>query len=281
MLGGKQGSMPQIDEDYERYYKKPRKVGKFFKKVFVLLLGCVVLFSTYLVADTLSDWMTNSGSGHSWWMFWKKDVKQSKTVLYGVSLGEYDDQTKAEEIARNSNVAGAGGYVYSSGGKFYVIGNVYRKIEEAQSVIEGISDANYVTSIVELEIPKIKSSYEGALDIDIALIKEGLALLDTTYDKLYSVSLMLDTKQMTHIQASTEISSLATQWTVLQTKLENQIANHLCNATIIFKTRLVEIESNLNDLSDKLLSNTGTVYVTKYATIRHVVLWQSVAKNMG
>lgn len=272
--------MPKIDNEYMITSKKSRKVGKFFKKVFLSILGITVLFGAYLVADTFSNWITRT-EGHSWWAFWKKDVKQDKTILFGVSLGEYDTLKEAEEIARNSNVAGAGGYVYQKSGKYHVLGNVYRNKEDAQKVLEGMSQANYHTSIIELEIPKLKNSFEGATDQDIALLKEGLGLLDSTFDKLYSVSIMLDTKQMTHIHASTEIQNLSTQWTVLQTKLETQIASHLCNATIIFKTRIVEIQRNLDDLSDKLLSNTGTIYVAKYATARHADLWQSVVANLA
>lgn len=272
--------MPKIEDEYRYKSKKRPKIGKFFKKVFVLLLGCIVLFSTYILADTFSNWITQS-EGRSWWEFWKKDVKQAKTVLYAVSLGAYDTEDKAEEIARNSNVAGAGGYVYFKDEKYHVLGNVYKSKEDAQKVLEGISQANYETSIIKLEIPKLKSSFEGATEEDVSLLKEGLSLLDSTFDTLYSVSLKLDTKQMTHIHASTEIQTLSTKWTVLQTKLENQIATHLCNATIIFKTRIVEIERNLDDLADKLLSNTGTIYVVKYATIRHAYLWQSVVGSLA
>ena len=267
----------QADDVFERPIRKRKH--HVFKKIGFLFLTVILLFFVYGMADIMSNWITGKEQT-SWFWFFKNNIKQEEKILYAVSLGSYATKSEAEEIARNSNVAGAGGYVYAKDQVFYVLGNIYATIEDAEKVIDSMSNAPYQTSILSITIPKVKQYDQSATTEDIAIIKETLDFMEEIYQTLYQVNIMLDTKQMTYIQGSTEVQKLVSKSNVLREKLNIQIENHLCSTTIILKTRLLEIQDNLEDVVQKLLGNIGTIYVVKYATIAHVVLWENVVQEI-
>ena len=190
----------QADDVFERPIRKRKH--HVFKKIGFLFLTVILLFFVYGMADIMSNWITGKEQT-SWFWFFKNNIKQEEKILYAVSLGSYATKSEAEEIARNSNVAGAGGYVYAKDQVFYVLGNIYATIEDAEKVIDGMSNAPYQTSILSITIPKVKQYDQSATIEDIAIIKETLDFMEEIYQtKLTDNTLNFDGIDMNIINVS-------------------------------------------------------------------------------
>ncbi len=264
-----QESMPKNYDGVIHGYRKKGRLKAFGRVLLFLCVSVVLVIS----ADMMSGWIT--GKSYGWSISIGKKKKQN-TTIYVVLLGNYATQEEALEVARGSNVTGAGGYVYQDKDIYYVVGNVYPTKEEAENVVNNLQDTPYNVSYTEW---KIQHQYRGNKDLakdEILLIEGGFELLQSTFQELYWISNNLDTKVVTSIQASADIQDILTQYNVLQSKIEIALSSHLNEDMLMLHTKLIEVQDNLAGLVDGLLNDAGVGYIVKSCLIRHTKIWQSI-----
>ena len=183
--GGKSNFMSKnLYYDDVKIIKKPlsAKLKLAFKFFLIILTFVACGFISVYLSDALTV-----GNISSLFVYGNKSIKTKETSLYAVTLGEYDTALEAERVGYGANIQGASGYVWEDE-KFWVIGNIYSSISDAEKVVENLKDSKYNIEIKEIVFPKLALEFDDYENKDVSQIKEVFDLFDKVYENLYDYS---------------------------------------------------------------------------------------------
>ena len=241
------------------------KSGKFRKLIVLIAIIAFLLvfgeiFSSIIKYGTLA--ITTSASTKSF-------------SLYALSMGKFDTHAEAQNLANEASVQGAGGYVWNSGDKYYVLASIYPSNQDALSVANGIS--GYVCEVVELKYKKTNLN-SVQLDDDKAKIMQSLNFLQNLYYTMYDNCLNLDTKAISAIACSNNVNYLKSQAkaqvvSLMQLEGEYKIGSAIVNTYI-------SVIDSLDSCTNKLLQTSNGGYVAKFALCEITCLHQKLVNSL-
>ena len=248
--------------------KKPLKYKiKSLLKIFVLIITIVGCF---FVATKFSSALTVGNLGLLI-VYGDTVVKVGGNSWYAVTLGEYDRYEDAERVALGSTIQGASGFVWEQDEKYWVIGNVYSKKEDAETVVENMLGTNYSLGVLEIQFPKLKLNFDVYDNADMSLIDTAFEIFDEVYSLLYSYSIKYDKGEMSHLAVSSNISGVRGDVKAVIVSVQNLINKH-SSCLMIVQEYLVGVDEVLNQAILKTIDNSATNYSLKNAIVSVVRL---------
>lgn len=210
------------------------------------------LFSSALTIGSFSFGLFKNGNFN---------IKDSS--LYAVTMGESDDKFKAYNIAGGASVLGAGGYVWYENDTYYVIANIYKNKSDAEKIADNISTSNYTVSVKEIKLNGVSANIDGLEKSDKKIIYSAINRLHSLYEEIYDLSNNIDTKTITHIQASSMVNNYKSNCKVLDGSLTEIMAKNN-NATISnLHTTYIYVIEILDNLVYKLLETDQATSIIK------------------
>ena len=214
--------MPKIVEyaEVKRVKSKQKRENKRLKKFFliVLFLGLVVVVSGFLsgLFSFGGGSSTNLFSG----LFAKKNQIASHSY-YMVSMGTYNSLAEAESVASGTAVMGAGSYVWFYKSKFYVVGNIYKSISDAEAVYNNIKNTgNYEISVEEIPFKKLTINNSNYTAEQNQTVKGAITFIGSLYEKCYDYALRVDKSEVNTTLVSSELNSLKSEAKIYASKLD-------------------------------------------------------------
>lgn len=249
-----------------------------FKTISLIGLVLLCVFSVGVLADLFSTVLTTGNFSFS--VFKGNSYVIPNKTLYAVTMGVSEDKFRAYTIAGGASSLGAGGYVWFENNKYTVIANIYKTKEDANKVVQNISNANYEVGVFEINLNKIDVEGLFKEDVDKELYFDSLNKLYNLYLDLYDMSNNIDTKNITFIQASSLVNGYKSDCKIINGKLnelksrnnENFVSN-ICNTYV----HIIEI---LDSLVYKLLENNQSTFVVKNALSEVVYKMYQLHKSM-
>ena len=252
--------MPKNYASGVRLIKRRRKGLKFFAVSMVIVAISVCLGE--VISSMLKYGVVN--------IFSQNVSKLNEYTVYALSFGEYSTLDAAQQMANASSLRGAGGYIWSSGGKYYVLGLVYPTNDAAKSVSEGITE--YSTAVMPISYGKVKLQFDELSSTELKTVQDAMEYLKDLYAELYNNCIKLDTKEMTSIACSNNINYFKS---VAKTHVANimRINNKLNSSKLsdLIDGYIMIIDS-LDNCSEKLLASSESNYVSKYTLCEVVIL---------
>lgn len=242
--------------------KKPLKQR--IKSIIIFLTIVCVGVGCWAVAYWLSSALTVGNLG-AFVVFGDTKIKINSRSYYAITLGEYEDKMKAEQVALGSNIQGAGGFVWEDGEKFWVIGNVYSTQSDAEKVMENLKDSKYSVAIKVISMSKLNINMEMYNNEDMDIINNAFEIFDIIFDKLYDFSVRFDKGEITNLAVSSGLSELKGKVKGIIIDVQNLISK---GDGVLSKvqTSLVKSDELLDQTIIKTIDNSGTNYSLKYST---------------
>lgn len=217
------------------------KKTKFFS-IFFMIISFALCIS---LAGVFSSLITVGGFSN----ITSGDAKSSGFVVYAVSL--YKTQTKAQaremsEIAMHKNGAG---YIYQDDEAFYVFASCYENKADAEKVVSNLKENEISSSIKDLQFNEILLKSKMTEQEKTVLIK-ALSSFKNLYKKLYDLSVSIDTKLLTEIQAKVLLNDIISEQSKVQTNFETIFNSKLTSTLLEIKLSLSNISNILNNLAD-------------------------------
>lgn len=255
--------------------KKPLKQR--IKSLFVFL-GVVVLgVACFVIARYLSSALTVGNLG-SYIVFGDTKLKYTKTSLYAVTMGEYEDKLECEKVALGSSVQGAGGYVWEDG-KYYVVGNVYSNREDAESVLENLKETQYNTAIKQIDFPAISLDFDMYANDNMDCIKSAFGFFDDMYEILYDYSIRFDRGEVTNLAVSSGLSECRGKLKSTIVQVQNLLSKSDSKLSLV-QSALIRLDELLDQTIIKTIDNSATNHSLKYSLVSVVKIKYDLFKSL-
>lgn len=250
--------------DDVKILKRPFKAK--FKKIFIFISCIIILIGTIFTSVFLSKALT-IGNITTALIYGGQDVDIAKHQMYLVTLGKYSDYSEAEKVALGATIQGASGYIWNIDSIYYVIGNVYRNENDANSVKENLQSTNYSVDIVQLNFPKLDIAFDDFENKEVAKIKKGFEFIDDVYDSLYDYSIKFDKGEINNFAVCSNISSIRGECKVQISTIQNLLIDAKSEHLQKLINALTRIDEILNISILKTLDNSSTNYSLKNALV--------------
>ena len=253
--------MPKV-----RYYsdvkiiKKPLKERvKLGIKIFLFL--CVVA-GCFLSATYLSSALTVGNLG-AFIVYGDTQKNVDKMVMYAVTLGEYQEKSEAEKIALASTIQGASGYVWESD-NYWVIGNIYSSLSDAEKVVENLKDSGFGVAIKEIAFPKIKLDFDMYSNENMPTVDKAISSFDNVYAELYDSSIKFDKGELNNLAISSNLSKTRGEIKAIIVAVQN-LLNLEDSKLKDIQASLIKLDELLDQTIIKTIDNSATGYSLKYS----------------
>ena len=243
--------------------KKPLKER--IKTILKIFLFFAIVCGCFFSAKYLSSALTVGNLG-SLIVYGDTKLKINEHTYFAVVLGEYLEKSEAEKVALGSHIQGAAGYVWEKDKKFYVIGNVYTLIDDAQKVVSNLQGTQYNISIMEINCPKLILDFSSYENSDMSIINKSIEIFDKIYSHLYDFSIKFDKGEVSHLAVSSGISELRGELKGMIVKVQNLINKSGGNLGKI-QNSLIKLDELLDQTIIKTIDNTSTNYSLKYSIV--------------
>lgn len=238
-----------------------KKRGTRLKRLGLISLVLICIVGVAILADLFSSALT-VGS-FSFGLFKNGNFNIKDRSLYAVTMGESNDKFKAYNIAGGSSVLGAGGYVWYENDTYYVIANIYKNKSDAEKIADNISTSNYTVNVKEIKLKGVSANIDGLEKSDKKIIYNSINRLYSLYEEIYDLSNNIDTKTITHIQASSMVNNYKSNCKILDGSLTEIMAKNN-NATISnLHTTYIYVIEILDNLVYKLLETDQATSIIK------------------
>ena len=255
--------------------KKSLKVR--LKKYLIIFFVIATIIGCYFVAKYMSKALTVGNLG-AYIVYGGTSFKIESSKLYAVTLGEYDNLKEAEAVAFGSTIRGASGYVWQDE-KYYVVGNIYSSLIDAQKVIENLKDSKFSTSIKEITFPKISLDFSDYENEDMGIVNKDIRAFDDIYKFLYSYSISFDKSEMNNLAISSKLSSHRGEVKTLIS--QTQVLLNTQNEDLqLIQNALIKLDEVLDATIIKTIDNSATNYSLKYAIAEVVRIKYDLFKNL-
>ncbi|MBQ7351642.1 MAG: hypothetical protein IJW59_02095 [Clostridia bacterium] len=240
--------------------KKPLKQR--IKTCLNFLLILIVGVGCFLSASYLSSALTVGNLG-AFIVYGDTKVKFKETSLYAVVLGEYSSKTEAEKVAITSAIQGASGYIWEDT-SYWVVGNIYNTIEDANKVIDNLKESNYKAVVKQIVFPSVVIDFDMYESSDMGVINKSFSIFDELRQLLYDYSIKFDKGEINHLAISSYLSSSRGEVKSIIIDVQNLI-NKAKSELNSVQEYLVKTDELLDELIIKTIDNSATGYSLKYA----------------
>lgn len=241
--------------------KKPLKSR--IKSIIIFLCIIIVCVGCWAVAYIFSSALTVGNLG-AFVVFGDTRIKVNAKSFYAITLGEYDDRLKAEQVALGSNIQGAGGYIWEEDNTYWVVGNIYSTQSDAEKVKENLKESKYSIAIKEISMPKININMDMYKNEDMNTINSAFEIIDKIYSVLYDYSVRFDKGEITNLAVSSGISELKGIVKSIIIDVQN-LMNKGDSTLKEVQSALVKCDELLDQTIIKTIDNSGTNYSLKYS----------------
>ena len=229
------------------------KIKKSFQKIFAIFTLVISFALCLSLADLFSSLITVGT--------FNNEVSATKNTAYSafaISLYNSSLKSSASEFAISVQKNGGAGYVWEEGGTHYVIASVYLEKNDAELVKENIKSDSVTPEVLKLDFPEIQleNSYDSN---QIVLVNSLLDACKSAYQKLYDVSISLDTGLITETEAKLEIGAEASNKSKLLSDFAALFPSNLSNDLLLLKINCADIVQLLEELVHYVPSNLQTL----------------------
>lgn len=217
------------------------KKTKFFS-IFFMIISFALCIS---LAGVFSSLITVGGFSN----ITSGDAKSSGFVVYAVSLYKTQTKAQAREMSEISMHKNGAGYIYQDDEAFYVFASCYENKADAEKVVSNLKENEVSSSIKDLQFNEILLKSKMTEQEKTVLIK-ALSSFKNLYKKLYDLSVSIDTKLLTEIQAKVLLNDIISEQSKVQTNFETIFNSKLTSTLLEIKLSLSNISNILNNLAD-------------------------------
>lgn len=248
-----------------------KKNSGVFSRILTSLILIVSLCLMISVADLLSSFITVGG-----FTFVSDEVTLSKFSIYALSTSNHQTLVLAEDDANNCIMQGGAGYIYIDN-NYYVIASMYENEADAEKVKTTLLETKPQAYILTINIPAINIT-SNLSSQEKNTLQDTLSIFKTTFQKLYDISVGLDTSVIKEINARLSVNELASTVTTTCDNFETVFLGTK-------STNLLTIKKSINDLKDKidlLVNNSKTPYTSyiKYAYCETIFIYKNLAESL-
>lgn len=219
--------------------KISKKNGKFFAIVTLLVCFCLSL----TLADLFSNVITIKAFNNI-----STTGRQTEYSFYAISLFDGSSQATAKEQVSNVMKQGGAGFVWQKDNKFYVLASAYLEENDAKMVKNNLKESEIEASIVKIQIPEIAIS-GNFTSMENSSLTAALKAFKTAYEKLYDVSVSLDTKIKTESECKMEVADIKNNLSKTEVAFSSVFDSKLTTNLLQIKIALTSLLSYLEDLS--------------------------------
>lgn len=217
------------------------KKTKFFS-IFFMIISFALCIS---LAGVFSSLITVGGFSN----ITSGDAKSSGFVVYAVSLYKTQTKAQAREMSEVTMRKNGAGYIYQDDEAFYVFASCYENKADAEKVVSNLKENEVSSSIKDLQFNEILLKSKMTEQEKTVLIK-ALSSFKNLYKKLYDLSVSIDTKLLTEIQAKVLLNDIISEQSKVQTNFETIFNSKLTSTLLEIKLSLSNISNILNNLAD-------------------------------
>ena len=258
--------------------KSRTKKGKF---KFLKILGlCLLLVAIIITAGLLSGVITignfNFGS-----LFFKQSNVIKEHSYYLVSMGKYDNVNEAQSVASGAAVMGAGAYVWELNKSYYVVGNFYKSLDEANSVYNNIKGTgNYNITVEEVKFNKVNLNNKDYNKEQNKVVFDSVKFIDSVYEKCFDYSLKIDKNEVNATLVSSELNNLKSECKIKASKLDTLNSYAVSETTINIKNCYIGIIDALDNAILKVINGSSINSDLRYLVANIVVFKYNLYQNI-
>jgi len=237
-----------------------------FKKLLIIPFLILCLGFMIIISDLFSNLITVGtfrlsffGSGNN--------VVVDKHTLYSLNMGKFTTIQEAENYALTSGLQGASGFIWQNDKEYYVVGNIYNSLKDAQSVRSNILPTNGNVFITEINFNKINMPLTKFSPEQRTEIKRSLTYLTHLHEKIYDYVIKIDKGNMSAASASSQVINLKADAIIISGKLDLINSTNPNEDIIKIKNTYVKVLENLNELVIKLINANELSHRIKYSYV--------------
>lgn len=242
-------------------------------KAFVIVLIIMSFAICILGADIMSGYITvgyfNIGTGN---------IKQNAFNIYAISLSSFPNKVEAQEISKTYKRQNAGGYVWKQDNLYHILASAYTSENDAIKVKDKLINISIDSKIIKLEFDDC--IIEGNFNqIEKTSLLNSLQCFKNTYEKLYDLSISLDTGVVTEIQCVMNVGELKSNITEIISNFNNLFNDKLTTSLLKIKVGLNSLTKTLENTDQK--DDTTVAYSSrlKYAYLETLNIYYSISNE--
>lgn len=213
--------------------------------IFVILMMVLSLAVCILGADIMSTYITigTFSIGNS-------SVKQTSFDIYAISLSSFANKVEAEEISKTYKKQNAGGYVLNYENSYHILASAYTSENDAIKVKDKLLEISVESKIIKLDFDEL--IIEGNFsNLEKTNLVSTLACFKETYEKLYDLSVSLDTEVIKEIDATLTLSEIKSNITKIKSNFDSLFNDKLTSILLEIKVALNSTISSLDSTMKK------------------------------
>ena len=251
--------------------KRSSTLKRKLSKIFTVAMSIIIICLTLTLADLFSSLITVGGFSFS-----ENNISIPKYTLYAVCLSKHESKVVAEEEAAECKKQGGAGYVYL-GNNFFVIASLYENKSDAEKVKNQLTEFSNTSSIEEIIINPITISSTLSSD-EHNCIENGLLIFKQTFQKLYDLSVSIDTAVINEINARLEINEIGSKINTIQNNFSILFKDNVTTQIIAIKQKISQLALKINELVNCSTQTPLTSHI-KNAYCETIFLYQSLANT--
>ena len=251
-----------ITKKYGKEVMYIKKRGKFRKKLKILFY--IIFITTISLAFGNVFASVSEGTLGSHILGQRDKVKVSAITYYGLNMGSYSNLDDAKITSNVVIQAGGGGYIWQAEEQYIVLGSVYKKEKDCNTVVENIAE-NYKASVYKIKLKKCKFVVEDIARGERSEIENIVEFCNETYERLYDLSIDYDTGKISNIAVSASVNSLKSEVGGKKTQIFNLYTKYNSNKLKLIHDTYITIEDTLELLINQMLTVENNQHLVKYA----------------
>lgn len=203
--------------------KKKSKFAVFF------ILGIVAMITSFFVVKLLPQLYNQTTN----------QVGQ----LYALNILTTSDYADAMNISSYVKNQGASGYIYNDNNIYKVLLSCYENKQDADKVVNSLSENGYKVSIETLEFKKLKNKDE--------MLLSAISCFYDSYKSLYKLSTEFDKNNLSQKDFVTQVNMIISTNEQIINDFNSYYQNVSKNEIIFTRIYLEMLQNNLNELANK------------------------------
>ncbi len=241
------------------------------RKVFALIMIAISCITVFFVANAFSNILAFSTVS----LYKSKSATAKSFNVFMININNFESETDAQKLASEIKLAGGAGYVMYDLG-YNVIASAYLSSADAQSVLEKVK-LTYTTATVKL-VEINRCELESIVDDEQEnCVQQALDIFKTTYQKLYDLSVKLDTSQITSQDVKIALTALLESASDISAGFRNYASQITDTSYSLTQAKVNQAVELLNTLVESSLTSTRLSAMLKNAQISALMLQNELA----
>ena len=263
-----------MSKKYKNDIKLIKKNNNFFKRFCIFLLSVIVLTCLFFSGMLIANLLTNNNLN-----LFNNKISIKSINYYAIHFGEFDTEEEALNCSIWTASSGGSAYVFNNG-KYMVIGQLYRNIDDANIVLSNLNaDLTYVPNIAQYKTKKLQLNINNLSNGDKKDINNDIKLIFNTINNMLKISNNLDKNLISNVSASSEVNTLKSKLKVAKVEVESINVNYNSEDLDKLKNFMISVEDCLDVCTIKLLSGENYNSVCKYCACELFFNYYEFAEN--